>query len=141
MMPLLKKPEGNNAIRNIMSANPEINFGGGWGNHRAPERLRLCFEEVVRNEFHAASRYSKTKGNEKFLEVLVDRLEDGIYGRKGISLKNIISGNGSTELAACLFKTLLQEGDRMLLSDPCYLNYPAQATSQCRDVEIKNGPV
>ncbi len=140
-MPLLKKPEGSNAIRAIMSARPEINFGGGWGNCKAPERLRMCFEDVVRNNFHAASRYSKTKGNENFLEVLVDRLEDGVYGRKGITLKNIISGNGSTELASCLFKVLLQRGDAVLLTDPCYVNYPAQATVECGEITIKRIPV
>jgi len=141
MMPLLKKPEGNNAIRAIMSARPEINFGGGWGNHQAPEKLRACFEEVVRNDFHAASRYSKTKGNERFLEVLVDRLEDGVYGRKGIGLENIISGNGSTELTAGLFKILLQKGDSVLFSDPCYLNYPTQATMEGQEVKVQRIPI
>jgi len=136
-MPLLKKPEGNNAIRSIMSATPEINFGGGWGNHQAPEKLRLCFEDVIRNNFHAASRYSKTKGNDRFLEVLVEKLEDGVYERKNIQPKNMISGNGSTELTACLFKLLLQEGDRVLLSNPCYVNYPTQATIEGGHVEVR----
>jgi aspartate/methionine/tyrosine aminotransferase len=136
-MPLLKKSEGNNAIASIMSARPEINFGGGWGNHAAPEKLRLCFEDVIRNNFHAASRYSKTRGNDRFLEVLTEKLEAGVYERKNIQLKNVISGNGSTELTACLFKSLLQEGDRVLLSDPCYANYLTQAATEGRHVEVK----
>ena len=53
-----------------------------------------------------------------------------------ISEKQIAVGTGSTQLAMELFNVILDPGDKILLLDPSYCNYPPQLLTGITDVEI-----
>jgi aspartate aminotransferase len=53
-----------------------------------------------------------------------------------ISEKQIVVGLGSTQLVMELFTVLLDPGDKILLLDPSYCNYPPQIITEIPDVEI-----
>lgn len=136
-------------VREIMShADPEyirklgikpdelISFAGGWVNHKAPEQLRKAYEFIVSDpeSFHLSGRYSPTLGDLEFKKA-VCKFENELYGMN-ISEKQIAVGTGSTQLAMNLFTVLLDPGDKILLLDPSYCNYPTQIITGIPDVEI-----
>ena len=121
-----------------LGINPEdlISFAGGWVNHKAPEKLREAYESIVSDPklFHLTGGYSPTLGETDFKKA-VCKFENELYGMD-ISEKQIVVGLGSTQLVMELFTVLLDPGDKILLLDPSYCNYPPQIMRDIPDVEI-----
>jgi len=118
--------------------NPDklISMAGGWVNHEAPEELRKAYESIVTDKklFHISGKYSPTLGDIEFKKA-VCKFEKKLYGIN-ITEKQIAVGTGSTQLATNLFTVLLDPGDKILLLDPSYCNYPTQILTDLPDVEI-----
>ena len=121
-----------------LGINPEdlISMAGGWVNHKAPEQLRKSYEKIVTDPelFHVSGKYSPTLGDREFKKA-VCKLEKELY-KMEISEKQIAVGSGSTQLAMNLFTVLLDPGDKILMLDPSYCNYPTQIITGLPDVEI-----
>ena len=118
--------------------NELISMAGGWVNHESPEELREAYEELVSNQesFHKSGRYSATFGDSDFKKAIC-KFENKLYGMN-ISEKEIAAGSGSTQLAMNLFSTILDPGDKILLLDPYYCNYPTQLITGIPDIKILN---
>jgi aspartate/methionine/tyrosine aminotransferase len=131
-------------VREIMDlANPQffkqagldpadvISFSGGWVNHAAPTPLREAFAEIIRDEkrFHASGGYSPTIGLPECRSAIAD-YERHLFG-EGIKLapENIAVGCNSTQLTSNLMQIMLSPGDKLLLPDPAYCNYPSQVST------------
>ena len=136
-------------VRQIMShADPEyiqklginpkdlISMAGGWVNHKSPEQLRKSYETIASDSelFHKSGRYSPTLGDIEFKKAVCN-LEKELYQME-ISEQQIATGSGSTQLAMNLFTVLLDPGDKIMLLDPSYCNYPTQIITDLPDVEI-----
>jgi aspartate/methionine/tyrosine aminotransferase len=131
-------------VREIMDlANPQffqrvgldpaqvISFSGGWVNHEAPPQLREAFAGVIRDDrrFHASGGYSPTIGLPECRRAIVD-FERHLFGEHmPLAPENIAIGCNSTQLTHNLMQIMLSPGDKLLLPDPAYCNYPSQATS------------
>ena len=113
-----------------------ISFAGGWVNHKAPEKLREAYETIVSDIdlFHSSGKYSSTLGEKEF-KTAISLFEKELY-KMEISEKQIAVGTGSTQLAMELFNVILDPGDKILLLDPSYCNYPTQLLTGVPDVEI-----
>ena len=113
-----------------------ISFAGGWVNHKAPEKLREAYETIVSDIdlFHSSGKYSSTLGEKEF-KTAISLFEKELY-KMDISEKQIAVGTGSTQLAMELFNVILDPGDKILLLDPSYCNYPTQLLTGVPDVEI-----
>jgi len=130
--------ENPSSIREIMNLvadfrkHPEkyprrlIYFGGGWPQDSPPEPLRRALIEVMedKEDFMLAARYPPTRGDPDYLEALVV-YEREIFGRE-VEESELLSGLGSTDLAAGLFFSILDPGDEIIITNPCYLNYTRQ---------------
>ncbi len=142
--------ENPSSIREIMNVvadfrkHPEkyprrlIYFGGGWPQDSPPESLRRALIEVMEDQraFLLAARYPPTRGDPDYLEALIV-YEKEIFGRN-VEEAELLSGLGSTDLAAGLFFSILDPGDEVILTNPCYLNYTRQIEIICRlGVNIK----
>ncbi|MHA1747377.1 MAG: pyridoxal phosphate-dependent aminotransferase [Promethearchaeota archaeon] len=132
-----------NYIKNI-GVNPEdlISYAGGWVNHSAPEDLRNSYKEIAEDTilFHKSGGYSPTLGNVEFKRAIIE-FEKHIYGMNNLDLGQIAVGLGSTQLTMALFEALLNPGDKILLLDPSYCNYPTQIVTGVLGVEILRFPV
>jgi len=121
-----------------LGVNPDelISMAGGWVNHESPEELREAYEEIVSNQqlFHKSGKYSATFGDIDFKKAIC-KFEKKLYGME-ISEKQIAVGSGSTQLAMNLFSTILDPGDKILLLDPYYCNFPTQLITGISDVKI-----
>jgi aspartate aminotransferase len=142
-------------VREIMDlANPQffknagldpaevISFSGGWVNHEAPPLLREAFAEIIRDgkRFHASGGYSPTIGMPECRSAIVD-YEKHLFGSKmKLGPEHIAIGCNSTQLTFNLMHILLSPGDRLLLPDPAYCNYPSQVTA-IEGVKIIRFPV
>ena len=133
----------HNYIRST-GINPKdlISFAGGWVNHYAPEELRIAYQDIVKNDklFHISGGYSPTLGNFDFKQAIVE-FEKHIYGMDTLEANQIAVGLGSTQLSKNLFDVLLDPGDRILLLDPSYCNYPTQIVTGILDAHILRFPV
>ncbi len=119
-----------------------ISFAGGWVDHSAPDELRAAYAHIAtdRDAFHASGAYSPTAGLPRLRELLV-AMDRELYATAGLEVGNLIVGANSTQLTYCLFVALLDPGDRVLLFDPTYANYPPQLAF-CHDgVETLTLPV
>lgn len=142
-------------VREIMDlANPQyfkqagldpaevISFSGGWVNHEAPEQLREAYAAIIRDEkrFHFSGGYSPTIGMPECKSAIVD-FEKHLFGA-GMKLapENIAVGCNSTQLTFNLMHIMLSPGDKLLLPDPSYCNYPSQVTT-LEGVKIIRFPV
>jgi aspartate/methionine/tyrosine aminotransferase len=131
-------------VREIMDlANPQffkkagldpaevISFSGGWVNHESPPELREAFAKIIRDEkrFHFSGGYSPTIGMPECRSAIVD-FEKHLFG-DGMKLapENIAIGCNSTQLTFNLMHIMLSPGDKLLLPDPSYCNYPSQVTA------------
>ncbi len=141
-------------VRQIMSfAEPEyieslgvkpeelISMAGGWVNHESPKELRESYEKLVSDQqlFHKSGKYSATFGDSDFKKAIC-KFEKELYDMD-ISEKEIAAGSGSTQLAMNLFVTILDPGDKILLLDPYYCNYPTQLITGIPDIKILSFPV
>jgi aspartate/methionine/tyrosine aminotransferase len=113
-----------------------ISFAGGWSNHKAPEKLREAYNSIISDpeKFHFSGNYSTSIGDREFRNAIC-KFEDYLYGMK-LDEKQIAVGLGSTQLTNDLFSVLLDPGDKILLLDPSYCNYPAQLVNEIKDIEI-----
>jgi len=142
-------------VREIMDlANPQffkkagldpadvISFSGGWVNHEAPAQLREAYAGIIRDEkrFHFSGGYSPTIGMPECKSAIVD-FEKHLFGA-GMKLgpENIAIGCNSTQLTFNLMHIMLSPGDKLLLLDPSYCNYPSQVTA-LEGVKIIRFPV
>jgi len=131
-------------VREIMDlANPQffkkaglhpaevISFSGGWVNHAAPAELREAFAEIIGDEkrFHASGGYSPTIGLPECRGAIAD-YERHVFG-EGLKLgpENIAVGCSSTQLTFNLMHIMLSPGDKLVLPDPAYCNYPSQVSA------------
>jgi aspartate/methionine/tyrosine aminotransferase len=108
-----------------------ISFSGGWVNHEAPPQLRAAFAGVIADDkrFHASGGYSPTIGMPECRRAIVD-FEKHLYGEHmKLAPENIAIGCNSTQLTFNLMHIMLSPGDKMLLPDPAYCNYPSQVTA------------
>jgi aspartate/methionine/tyrosine aminotransferase len=130
-------------VREIMDlANPQffkkagldpaqvISFSGGWVNHQAPAELRQAYAGILADEklFHISGGYSPTIGTPECRQALVD-YEKHLFGsHMNLTAANIAIGCSSTQLTYNLMHIMLGAGDKMLLLDPSYCNFPSQVT-------------
>ncbi len=141
-------------VRQIMSyANPVyfkklgfepqevISFAGGWVNHKAPKLLQQAYADIINDEqkLHLSGGYSPTLGMPACKEALI-KYEQHLYNMQGIIPEQIAIGANSTQLTFDLLQVLLDPGDKILLLDPAYCNFPTQVTTAL-DVEIIRFPV
>jgi len=119
-----------------INPNDLISFAGGWSNHKAPENLRKAYEIIISDpkKFHSSGNYSTSIGDREFRNTIC-KFENHLYGMD-INEKQIAVGLGSTQLTNDLFAVLLDPGDKILLLDPSYCNYPAQLVNGVPDIEI-----
>ena len=125
---IMKMADRKNIINMGLDPDDVISFGGGWVNHRAPERLREIYREIIDDEglFHKSGGYSATPGDMEAREALA-RMERHLFNMD-IGPENIIIGQGSTQLTHDVFKTIADPGDGVVLLDPTYANYEGQLT-------------
>ena len=119
-----------------------ISFAGGWVNHKAPKELQKAYEEIIVNNdlFHKSGSYSPTLGDLEFKNAII-KFEKHIYGINNLDPSQIAVGLGSTQLAMDLFEVILDPGDKVLLLDPSYCNYPNQIITGIPDAKIIRFPV
>jgi aspartate/methionine/tyrosine aminotransferase len=131
-------------VREIMDlANPQffkkagldpaevISFSGGWVNHESPPELRQAYADIIRDEkkFHFIGGYSPTIGTPECRSAIVD-FEKHLFGaHMKLAPENIAIGCNSTQLTFNLMHIMLSPGDKLLLPDPSYCNYPSQVTT------------
>jgi aspartate/methionine/tyrosine aminotransferase len=107
-----------------------ISFSGGWVNHQAPSELRQAYADVIRDEkrFHISGGYSPTIGMPQCRAAIAD-YEKHLFGAgMKLSAENIAIGCSSTQLTYNLMHIMLNAGDKLLLLDPSYCNFPSQVT-------------
>jgi len=133
----------SNYIKSI-GVNPDelISFAGGWVNHKAPKELQKVYEEIASNDdlFHMSGAYSPTLGNIEFKKAIIE-FEKHLYGIDSLDPNQIAVGLGSTQLAMDLLDVILDPGDKILLLDPSYCNYPTQVVTGILDATILRFPV
>lgn len=104
-----------------------ISLAGGWVNHEAPPLLRESYRRVADDPalFHASGGYSPTGGTEPCRQAIV-RYEAHAFGLTELGPHQVVIGQSSSQLTHALLQVLLDPGDRVLLLDPSYCNFPAQ---------------
>ncbi len=139
---IMELADRENIINMGLDPDDVISFAGGWVNHAAPDELRAAYERIAtdRDTFHAGGAYSPTAGLPQLRELLV-AMDRELYATEGLEVGNLIIGANSTQLTYCLFVALLDPGDRVLLFDPTYANYPPQLAFCHHGVEILTLPV
>ena len=133
---IMKMASRQNIINMGLNPDEVISYGGGWVGHHPPEELREAYEEICRDaeKFHDAGKYSPTLGFDECREAIAE-MEKELFGVK-LGIENIIVGQSSTQLTHDLFITLANPGDKILLFDPTYANYPGQIKMALRDAKI-----
>ncbi|MDA1317518.1 MAG: pyridoxal phosphate-dependent aminotransferase [bacterium] len=118
-----------------------ISFAGGWVNHQAPYGLKKAYKAIISDNelMHKSGGYSPTSGMQGCKEALV-RYEKHVYKVTGLEPHHITIGSNSTQLLFDLMSVLLDPGDKVLLPDPSYCNYPSQITTVI-DAKIIRFPV
>jgi aspartate/methionine/tyrosine aminotransferase len=108
-----------------------ISFSGGWVNHAAPAELRAAFAEIIADErrFHASGGYSPTIGMPECRSAIVEFEKHVFGGSMKIGPENIAIGCTSTQMTFNLMHIMLSPGDKLLLPDPTYCNYPSQVSA------------
>ena len=111
-------------------------------NHEAPAQLREAYAEIIRDEKPVSlqRRLLPTMGMPECKSAIVD-FEKHLFGA-GMKLapENIAIGCNSTQLTFNLMHIMLSPGDKLLLLDPAYCNYPSQVTT-LEGVKIIRFPV
>ncbi len=130
-------------VREIMDlANPQffksagldpaevISFSGGWVNHESPQQLRQAYADIIRDDkrFHISGGYSPTIGMPECRSAIAS-YEKHLFGAQmKLTADNIAVGCSSTQLTYNLMHIMLNAGDKLLLLDPSYCNFPSQVT-------------
>jgi aspartate/methionine/tyrosine aminotransferase len=108
-----------------------ISFSGGWVNHDAPQQLREAYAKIIADQkrFHVSGGYSPTIGMPECRAAIVE-YEKHLYGTgMNLGLENIAIGGNSTQLTFNLMHAILSPGEKLLLLDPSYCNFPSQLTA------------
>jgi len=108
-----------------------ISFSGGWVNHQAPIELRQAYADLIADDkrFHISGGYSPTIGMPECRAALAD-YEKYLFGAEmKLAPENIAIGCSSTQLTFDLMYIMLSPGDKLLLLDPSYCNFPSQVTN------------
>lgn len=118
-----------------------ISFAGGWVNHKSPVELQKAYRDIVNNDelMHLSGGYSPTLGMQGCKEALVT-YEKHIYGVTGLESGNVAIGANSTQLLFDLIVVLVDPGEKVLLLDPSYCNYPSQIIT-ATDANIIRFPI
>jgi len=119
-----------------------ISFAGGWVDHKSPESLKDAYRGIIDDDqrFHRSGGYPPAMGTTECRQAIAD-FERTIFGMDDLDVSQIAVGLGSTQLAMNLFLTLLDPGDKILLLDPSYCNYPTQIITTLAGVGILRFPV
>lgn len=142
-------------VREIMDlANPQffekaglnpaevISFSGGWVDHESPDELRQAYGDIIRDRqrFHLSGGYPPTIGLPECRNAIAE-FEKHLFGQ-GMKLRpeNIAIGCNSSQMTFNLMYIMLSPGDKLLLTDPSYCNYPSQV-SAIEGVSIIRFPV
>ncbi len=139
---IMELADRDNIINMGLDPDDVVSFAGGWVNHSAPDELRAAYERIATDPdaFHASGAYSPTAGLPRLRELLV-AMDQELYATEGLEVGNVIIGANSTQLTFCLFIALLDPGDRVVLFDPTYANYPPQLAFCHNGVEALTLPV
>ncbi|OGJ02365.1 hypothetical protein A3G53_00800 [Candidatus Nomurabacteria bacterium RIFCSPLOWO2_12_FULL_44_11] len=107
-----------------------ISFAGGWVNHRMPAELQKAYKDIASDDelMHLSGGYSPTLGLQSCMEALI-KYEKHIYGVSGLESCHVAIGANSTQLLFDLMLVLVDPGEKVLLLDPSYCNYPSQITT------------
>jgi aspartate/methionine/tyrosine aminotransferase len=108
-----------------------ISFSGGWVNHDAPQQLREANAKIITDQkrFHLSGGYSPTIGMPECRAAIVE-YEKHLYGTEmKLGPENIAIGGNSTQLTFNLMHAILSPGEKLLLLDPSYCNFPSQLTA------------
>lgn len=119
-----------------------ISFSGGWVNHAAPAELREAYAQIIGDaqRFHFSGAYPPTIGLPECRRAIVD-LERHLFGNAmALEPEHIAIGCNSSQLTFNLMHIMLDPGDKLLLPDPSYCNYPSQV-STIEGVKIVRFPV
>src|SRR3989344_3864362 len=110
-----------------------ISFAGGWVNHKLPPELQEAYKDIVSDDqlMHVAGGYSATSGREECKEALAS-YEKHVYDIPDIGPLNITVGANSTQILFDLMCVLLDPGDKILMLDPSYCNYPSQIVTNTK---------
>src|SRR3989344_2022606 len=103
---------------------------GGWVNHRMPAELQKAYKDIASDDelMHLSGGYSPTLGLQSCMEALI-KYEKHIYGVSGLESCHVAIGANSTQLLFDLMLVLVDPGEKVLLLDPSYCNYPSQITT------------
>ena len=131
-------------VREIMDlANPQffrtagldpadvISFSGGWVNHESPSELCDAYAAIIgdHQRFHTCGGYSPTIGMPECRSAIAD-YEKHLFGNgMNLTAENIAVGCNSTQLTFNLMHVMLSPGEKLLLLDPSYCNFPSQLTA------------
>ncbi len=129
-------------FRNIgLDPKQVISFAGGWVNHASPKELEEAYAAIIssKERFHASGGYSATLGMPECREALVE-YEKHLFSIDGLTADQVAIGANSTQLTYDTMLALLDPGDRILLLDPSYCNFPSQIITAL-DVSILRFPV
>lgn len=133
---IMKMASSRNIINMGLDPDEVISYGGGWVGHHSPEELRNEYLKICTDaeKFHDSGKYSLTLGFEECRSAIAE-MEKHLFGVK-IGIENIIVGQSSTQLAHDILIALVNPGEKVLLFDPTYANYPGQIKMALRDVRI-----
>lgn len=118
-----------------------ISFAGGWVNHESPKELRESYLSIVKDNglFHKSGGYSPTIGMPECRQGIVN-YEKHLFDMPGLNVNQVAIGASSTQLTFNLLQVLLDPGDKILLLDPSYCNFPSQIIT-ASDAKILRFPV
>jgi aspartate/methionine/tyrosine aminotransferase len=135
---IMKMAERQNIVAMGLDPAEVISFGGGWVNHGAPEEFRQAYLDIVGDPalFHASGGYTATLGDMQCREQIAC-FEAAIFDVPRLGPEHIAIGMGSTQLTHDLFRTLVDQGDTVLLLDPTYANYEGQLAFAAPGVRIE----
>lgn len=110
----------------MLSAGIEGAVSLAWGlpSFRTPEYIREGVKQILDKDFDAG-KYTLPDGLQKFRELVV--VEH--YAKTGVKLnadKNVIISAGNMQALNTLFHTMLDPGDEIILTDPCFASHIQQ---------------
>jgi len=100
-----------------------VNLGQGFPGWQAPEFVRDAIKQAVDEGFN---QYCRSAGHPSLVQVVADKYGKAM-GRKIDPMTEVVIGNGATESLFAITQGLLNPGDEVLLIEPSFDIYSAQA--------------